>query len=101
MLGYAEIGAIDNMRRDHVAQRSHRLRPGGIQSPVRELFDILDQHHFRPVELGGRYDSPGCRPGRIVLRVARLFAACLRVTLAAWRSQHDVVGRDLRPVRLV
>ncbi|MNQ98194.1 hypothetical protein D3C85_1138740 [compost metagenome] len=61
--GHAEIGAIHNMRCDHVAQRSHRLRPRGIQSPVRELFDILDQHYLRPVELGGRHHCPGCRAG--------------------------------------
>jgi hypothetical protein len=36
-----------------------------------------------------------------VLHVSGLFATRLRVALAAWRSQHDVVGRNLRPIRLV
>ena len=52
MLGHAEVGAINDMGRDHVTECRHCLRPCWIQSPVRELFDILDQYHFRPVVLG-------------------------------------------------
>ncbi|MNG15908.1 hypothetical protein D3C84_997680 [compost metagenome] len=60
VLWYAEICAINDMRRDHVAQRCHCLRPGRVQGPVRKFFDVLDQHHFRPVELGSRHNRPGC-----------------------------------------
>jgi hypothetical protein len=52
VLRYAKIGAINDMRREHVTERCHGLRPSGVQSPVRELFDVFDQHHFWPVELG-------------------------------------------------
>lgn len=30
VLGHTEIGAINDVGRDHVAQRSHCLRPGGV-----------------------------------------------------------------------
>ena len=59
VLRHAKIGAIDDMRRDHVAECCHRLRPCGVQSPGRELFNILDQHHFRTVEFGSRHNGPG------------------------------------------
>lgn len=64
VLRRAKVGTVDHIGRDHVAQRVHGLRPGGVQRPDCEPFYVLYQHHFRPVELGGRHDGPGCRSGR-------------------------------------
>ena len=101
MLWNAEIGAVDNVRGDHVAECCHCLRPGGVQRPSRELLNILDQYHFWSVELGRRHNRPCGGAGCIVLSISGLLPACLRVALAAWRSQHNVVRWDLRPIRLM
>ncbi|MCY1460398.1 hypothetical protein D9M71_779540 [compost metagenome] len=82
VLRHAEVGAVDDVRADLVAQCADGHLPGWIQLPVHELRSVLDHAQRWPVKLQTGDGRPGGGTGGVMLRVARFFAARLAVALA-------------------